>query len=240
MEKQEDRHKFRLSFILFCAILFLIACGGKQTIIIPTAQPTATVKPNLPEITSVKLDRIEVPKYESIELTLAVNAKYKNPYDARDVALQGVFTSPAGLSMTMPGFWDTNGAWKIRFTPSQEGTWTYAIFVTDARGASLPSKGEFTVMPSDLHGWIIPGNSFDPNYSGHYLVHHDGTPFYGVGHGDALNILIDGFDVETGVHLFDNMKAANENYVVWWPMYSDSLINSSYSDYSYAIGQLEV
>jgi hypothetical protein len=72
----------------------------------------------------------------------------------------------------------------------------------------------------------------NPNFSGHYLVHHDGTPFYGVGHCDALNILVDGFDPEEGVGLFDRMKESGENYVVWWPLYSNSPVGSSYEDYS--------
>jgi hypothetical protein len=84
----------------------------------------------------------------------------------------------------------------------------------------------------------VPGNSFHASYSGHYLVYHDGTPFYGVGHADALNILIDGFDVEEGVGLFDTMKAANENYVVWWPLYANSPVGSSYDDYS--VGNMKV
>jgi hypothetical protein len=136
--------------------------------------------------------------------------------------------------MTIPGFWDGEGAWKIRFTPSQEGLWTYTLTVRDARGVSLPHLGELMVMPSDLHGWIQPGHLFDLSYSGRYFVHHDGTPFYGVGHADALNILIDGFDETEGVGLFDTMKEANENYVVWWPLYTNSPVNSSYDDYSVA------
>jgi hypothetical protein len=59
-----------------------------------------------------------------------------------------------------------------------------------------------------------------------------------VGHCDALNILIDGFDIEDGVGLFDTMKAANENYVVWWPMYTNSLVGSSYDNYS--VGNMTV
>ncbi len=229
---------------IICSLLFatvlLTACGKNQIPATPTVATAPTVQADLPKVTSVELDRNEVPRYESLELTLKVEAKYSNPYDAREVALEGVFTSPDGSEMKVPGFWDGVGAWKIRFTPSQEGVWSYSISITDKRGPSLSKKGEFTVTPSDLHGWIVPGNSFNSDYSGHYLVYQDGTPFYGVGHGDALNILVDGFDAENGVHLFDNMKAANENYVVWWPMYSNSLVHGSYNNYSSAIGSMSV
>ena len=238
MNNYIGRPKFTLSFVLLCAILLLTACGGNQATIEPTVAATPTAEVDLPKITSVELDRDEVPRYEPIELTLEIDAEYANPYDMREVALEGVFTSPDGLDMIVPGFWDGEGAWKIRFTPSSEGTWTYAVSARDGRGNSLPGLGEFTVTPSDLHGWIVPGNSFNAAYSGHYLVHHDGAPFYGVGHCDALNILIDGFDVEDGVRLFDAMKAADENYVVWWPLYTNSPVNSSYDDYS--VGNMKV
>jgi Domain of unknown function (DUF5060) len=205
--------------ILTCSIV-LSACAGNQIV-------------NLPAITSVELDRTEVPRYESMELTLGIAAEYTNPYDARQISLDGIFTGPNGVTMKVPGFWDGESAWKIRFTPSQEGTWKYSVSVRDARGQSLPKEGQFTATPSDLHGWIIPANTFDPSYSHHYLTHQDGAPFYGVGHDDALNILVNGFSLEEGVGLFDDMKAANENYVVWWPLYSNSFI-SDYANYSMA------
>lgn len=238
MNKHTDQTKLTLSLVLLCAFLFLTACGGNQIPVEPTVAATPTTEIDLPKITSAELDRNEVPRYGAVELTLEIDAEYSNPYDAREIALEGVFTGPEGTDMIVPGFWDGEGAWKIRFTPSTEGAWTYAVSVWDERGESFPSLGEFTVTSSDLHGWIVPGNSFNANYSGHYLVYHDGTPFYGVGHCDALNILIDGFDAKDGVGLFDTMKAANENYVVWWPLYTNSPVNSSYDDYS--IGNMKV
>lgn len=222
-----------LAMVFAFVIPVLAACGGGQApAAAPTAVPTHTAQVVLPQIKAVDIDREDVPRYESIELTVDLEADYSNPYDARQVALDGVFTGPDGVEMKVPGFWDGEGAWKFRFTASSEGTWTYAISVRDHRGSSLPVLGEFNVTSSDLHGWIVPGNAFDPAYSGHYLVHHDGAPFYGVGHAEALKILIDGFDAQEGVHLFDNMKAANENYVVWWPLYSSSPVSGRYDDYS--------
>ncbi len=240
MKPMRSTIKFILSFLFYGAILLLTACGGNQVAVEATIVPTstATAQVDLPAITSVKADRDEVPRYESVELTLGVDAQYSNPYDVRNISLDAVFTSPDGKEMAIPGFWDGAGSWKIRFSPGQEGLWTYSISVTDRRGTSLPHLGELTVISSDLHGWIQPGHLFDPSYSGRYFVHHNGTPFYGVGHADALNILIDGFDAMEGVGLFDTMKEANENYVVWWPLYTNSPVVSSYDDYS--VGNMNV
>lgn len=218
--------------VLAFLMVLLSSCGDGQASVEPTVDVQPVEQVALPDVLSIELDRKTVPTYEAVELTLDLKSEYSNPYDARDVAVDGMFTGPDGLQMRVPGFWDGEGKWKIRFTPSRVGDWTYSISVTDLNGESAPKTGGFSVTPSDLHGWIIPGNSFDPAYSPHYLVYHDGTPFYGVGYCEALNILIDGFNSEDGVRLFDNMKAVGANYVVWWPMYSNSIFGSAHDDYS--------
>ena len=147
-------------------------------------------------------DRTELPRYGSLELSVALKAKFSNPYDLRQVSLDGIFSGPDGIEMKVPGFWDGEAAWRVRFTPSQAGQWTYQLTVTDTHGTSQPYAGKFTVTASDLHGWLQVGNKINPAYSGHYLVYQDGTPFYGVGHCDAFNLLGKGFSVDKGVTLF--------------------------------------
>lgn len=237
-----NRYRRVVCLLVLTAVL-LVACGEegeRATAVTPaTTAPTPTIAENLPTgnlpaITAVSLDRPSLPRYESLEMTVEVTAEYTNPYDAREVALDGIFVAPDGSEMTVPGFWDGEEAWRLRFTPSQEGDWRYQVWLTDVNGISLPAEGTFTVTPSDHHGWLQAGNWVNPDYSGHYLVYHDGTPFYGLGHADALNILIDGFSVDRGVGLFNNMVEAGENYVVWWPLYSMSPVNNSYDNYSAA------
>lgn len=232
--------KLRIVIMFGLIILLILTACGEEVVAteIPPVDIEPTVQENLPEILSIVSDRDDVPKYNSVELTLEIDADYNNPYDTREIVLDAIFTGPDGTQINVPGFWDGEDSWKIRFTPSQTGTWKYTLSVTDINGESSPATGELLVSESDLHGWIIPGNAFDASYSPHYLVHHDGTPFYGVGYCEALNILIDGFDVDDGVGLFDNMKGANANYVVWWPMYSNSIVASSYDDYS--VGNMNV
>lgn len=226
------------SAILLLLSLLVSACAGAPA---PAATPTTppdslpttpTLTPLVPpQISEVAIDRSELPRYESLEITLQTDARFSNPYDAREVRLQALFTAPDGTTLDVPGFWDGEQFWRVRFTPWQEGEWTYVLTITDLRTQSAPSTGSFTVTPSALHGWLQVGSWLDPAYSSRYLVTHDGTPFYGVGHCDPLNILADGFDVDDGVGLFDNMLAAGENYVVWWPLYSMSPL-ISYNNYS--------
>jgi hypothetical protein len=218
--------------IMLCLALSAAGCGGRVEEQTGSAVPTETLSGDAPRITDVRLDRTEVPRYESIDMTVSLDAEYSNPYDFRQVRLDALFEGPDGIGMNVPGFWDGNESWRIRFTPSREGTWSYGISVRDSRGASGTAEGSFRVTASERHGWVRAGNLVDPAYSSRYLAYDDGTPFYGIGHCDALNILVGGFSVETGVGLFDGMRQGRENYVVWWPQYSMSPVSNSYDQYS--------
>lgn len=227
--------KLKVISISSILLIGMIAACGSEPSEEATATPAPTVEPtveDLPEITAVSPDKTDLPIYDYIEMQISLDANYDNHFDARQVSLDGLFTAPDGTQTPIYGFWDDNDGWLMRFTPSQEGEWQYALTVQDERGTSSAVDGTFTVTPSDNKGWLLPGNQVNSEYSGHYLVHHDGTPFYGIGYCEALNILIDGFNAEDGVRLFDNMHDSNSNFVVWWPLYTNSPVSRSYESYS--------
>jgi hypothetical protein len=214
----------------------LLAGGCAKAPPLPTPTPSAPA--DLPSISAAAPDRTELPRYESLQLSVALKAKYDNPFDQRQVSLDGIFSAPDGTQMQVPGFWDGEAAWALRFTPSQVGEWTYRLAVRDGRGTSQPYAGKFSVTASDLHGWLQAGSQVDPAFSGHYLVHQDGTPFYGVGFCNAFNLASDGFSADQGAGLFNLMKQDGANYVVWWPFYNNSPIAGSYQNY--ALGPLKM
>lgn len=217
-------------FLLILLTLPLISCTPAA----PSLEPSPTPDPDQPEITNVTLDRTSLPRYASLEMTVSLDAEYANPYDSHEVRLDGLFENPNGQELYVPGFWDGEKNWKLRFTPGTEGEWHYSLVVTDTHGPADPASGAFTVTPAEegRSGWLQSANWVDPNWSSHYLVYHDGSPFYGIGHCDPLNILADGFDAEDGLGLFTNMAAAGENFVVWWPLYSLSPLSGTYSKYA--------
>lgn len=175
---------------------------------------------------------MEVPRYEKFELVVILEATYDNPYDARQVALTATFTGPDGREWTVPGFWDGEESWRVRFTPSAEGEWQYSLVVRDRYGESQPETGRFTCLPSEHHGWLQVGNWVDPAYSPRYLVHHDGTPFYGIGHCNAFDLMSYGWDEKAGFTLFNTMVAHGENMLVYWPIYSNPFFAARYDRYS--------
>jgi hypothetical protein len=94
-----------------------------------------------------------------------------NPF--REVELSAVFKNQ-GENITVPGFYDGDGTYRIRFSPPSQGNWTYE---TNSNAAELSdSKGNFTCVPptGNNHGPVKVVNT-------HYLQYADGTPYYAVG-----------------------------------------------------------
>jgi len=173
-----------------------------------------------------------VARYGKLELKVTLEATYDNPYDVRQVDLQAIFTGPDGREWAVPGFWDGQGAWRVRFAPAAGGGWRYRLRVRDRYGESKPHDGRFACEPSDRHGWLQVGAWVDPAYSTRYLVHHDGTPFYGVGHCDAFDLMSYGWDEAQGFTLLNRMAEHGENMLVYWPVYSNPFFATRYDRYS--------
>lgn len=90
-----------------------------------------------------------------------------------DVDLKGVFTN-ADKTITVPGFYDGGGVYRIRFSPDIQGDWTYQ---TESNTPELSNhSGKFTCIPptGNNHGPLKVVNTY-------YLQYADGAPFYSVG-----------------------------------------------------------
>lgn len=147
-----------------------------------------------------------VNSYEKYELILKLeDATFENPYDPEELDLYAWFYSPDGDSLKMNGFYDNyqeRDQWKIRFAASQVGNWEYQVFATDEDGTGSSDRRTFTVLESDNKGWlhISPDN---PNY----LMHDDGSSFYGISVYYPWNV------TQTGLDAF---AAVNGNFFGYW------------------------
>jgi hypothetical protein len=112
----------------------------------------------------------EVQQWEVYEVTLN-GPESGNPF--MDVSLNAVFRH-SDKSISVPGFYDGDGVYRLRFSPDVQGTWTY---VTESNAAELSNKkgGFKCVAPSGANrGPVRIVNR-------HYLQYADGTPYYAVG-----------------------------------------------------------
>jgi hypothetical protein len=97
------------------------------------------------------------------EWTTESRAEYANAF--MDVALEGVFRAPSGAEHRMPGFYDGDGTWRVRFSPPETGRWTYRL-VSRPGDPELDREGAFEVAESDARGFlqVAPGRGFGFEY----------------------------------------------------------------------------
>lgn len=220
--------------------LILLAAGCTPS----DSNDAATSSTSAPSATTTTADIVDLPqvlaaeplgpgaRYQLFELIVELDAQYDNPFDQREVALDATFTDSHGSDTTIPGFWDADDAWRLRFTPDTTGSWTYEVVVTDRRGTSEPHSGTFDVAPSRLKGFLRIGNDVDPTYSPRYFAYEDGTPWYGRGHAD-LDMAFGGASTDgSGLGKIAAMDASGENYEMWWPIWGSNFIQASYDEYT--------
>ena len=90
-----------------------------------------------------------------------------------DIRLSAVFDK-GDKPVEVPGFYDGDGVYRIRFMPQAQGQWHYE---TKANRAELTGKtGEFTVTPpgKGSHGPVRVQNTY-------HFAYADGTPFKQIG-----------------------------------------------------------
>lgn len=114
------------------------------------------------------------------EIPLESTSEYKNPF--LDVDVKGEFSGPSGRVITLYGFWDGGKSWKLRFAPTEVGTWSYRITSTnpDDKGLNdisgtvecIPYSGQLDIYK---HGFLKVGPQ------GRYLAYDDNTPFFWLG-----------------------------------------------------------
>lgn len=153
----------------------------------------------------------KIPQFAKFELTFTVDTIATNlqwPYDASPptgvqpgigVTVNALFTPDQWQTVYIqPAFYFQNfldeersgqawiyptgdGAWKVRFTPTQPGEWQYKVSMTDAGGAYETKSFSFTVAPSGSHGFVRVSQR-----DSRYFEFEDGAYFPALGFNLAL------------------------------------------------------
>lgn len=95
-----------------------------------------------------------------------------NPFD---VELSGEFTGPGGVRIVVPGFYDGDNTWKIRFSATVPGQWSMR---TISSVAALNNRTESAISATAntnkaIHGGLL----VDPLHRTHF-VYEDGTRYF--------------------------------------------------------------
>ena len=170
---------------------------------------TASLSAKEPAISSVQVASTNVGLYEKFELRIDLEATYANPYDPEEIDLRAEFTSPSGKRWAIWGFYnpsDWSRLWMVRFAPTEKGSWSYVIKVTDREGTAQSQPRTFTAVESAHHGFV----RIAPNQR--YLAYSDGASFYGVGlwYNDSYELFNRGQITEAGL---DRLQQLGANFI---------------------------
>lgn len=174
---------------------------------------------------------VNVEKWKVFELTLNGTAE-GNPFV--DVSLSGQFVKNKD-TITVPGFYDGNGIYKIRFMPREEGKWSYATISNNKKLNN--KKGSFicTSASGNNHGPVVVKDTFYFAYADGTLHHSFGTTCYGWVHqGDSLaeltlKTLSEGYFNKMRMCIFPKSYDWNNNEPEFYPFEGKPLKDWDYS-----------
>lgn len=146
-----------------------------------------------PSIRDAKLAATTVVCFGCLEVSCVVDGTFDNPFDPREIQVDGRFRGPTGNEVVVPGFLYqdcrrhlTDGGeeivqkagepfWKIRFAPTVPGRWQGVVRARDRSGTAESKPLHFEARPGSSRGFIRRARGSD------YFSYEDGTPFFPVG-----------------------------------------------------------
>lgn len=96
---------------------------------------------------------MNVARFDVHDFELQSDLSYENPFH---VALSATFTHASGTTLNVPGFYDGNGTWRIRFGPTKEGAW-HGVVASDDPNLRGTDALVVTCVPNEnerIHGRV--------------------------------------------------------------------------------------
>ncbi len=112
---------------------------------------------------------VQTEKYLPVDLRFEHNAN--QPFR---VNFGAIFTGPAGKTMNIPGFYNGQDEFIIRFSSSTKGDWTYTTYSTESRLSG--QRGTVTVggdTSAGLHGMVMVSDAHVQKF-----IYEDGTDYF--------------------------------------------------------------
>ena len=110
-------------------------------------------------------------KWQVIDLEFEAKIKTNNPFT---VQFGAELKNESGQTMNIPGFYNDNNIWVIRFCPPEEGTWTFKTYSSNSKltGKVGSVKVSANTKP-DEHGPIVISKKDKQKFE-----YADGTPYF--------------------------------------------------------------
>lgn len=102
---------------------------------------------------------------------------YENPFWDVDVSVR--FTAPDGQQRAVEAYWNGGDNWRVRFSPTQVGEWTWQTECSDPGNSGLHNqRGMLHCTAYSGSSTLFTHGPLGVSASGHHIQHADGTPFF--------------------------------------------------------------
>jgi hypothetical protein len=123
------------------------------------------------EIVDIEPGSATVPLYTRLQITFHVTSTYANPFDPDEVDAVLTVITPSRDTLVVPAFWYQDfvrsrtttdeiltalgsPCWMARFSPTEIGTHTYFVGVTDSTGYNRSADSTFVAVESSDPGFV--------------------------------------------------------------------------------------
>lgn len=120
---------------------------------------------------SPTVNALDVPRWQPHDFSFTAKSEAPNPFQ---IPFSATVSGPGRIVLSVPGFYDGNGTWKVRVSPTVEGPW------------SLVTKSDVTELDGRQAAFTCVANA-NPNLHGplrvdkanpHHFVFEDGARFF--------------------------------------------------------------
>jgi hypothetical protein len=122
----------------------------------------------------------QIAAHRVIEIALASNKSYENPFDA--VQVDAVFTQPDGKGLRVPAFWAGGNRWCFRYSSEKLGHHAWRTVCSDAENLQLHgAEGSIHVFAAASDNPLYRHGPIRVARDRRHFEHIDGTPFFWLG-----------------------------------------------------------
>jgi len=115
-------------------------------------------------------EELTTKRWETIDIHFKSSKKSNIPFDE---IVGCVFTSSSGNQLNVPGFYNGNSEWIVRFTPNEEGKWTATSYSSIKNLSGVSKEILVEENDEDNHGGLL----VNPENTKH-LVYESGKPYF--------------------------------------------------------------
>ena len=112
----------------------------------------------------------QCPRWDVADIAFTISLPLADPFD---VTFGAIFRGPDDAELRIPGFYDDNQTFTLRFSPPDEGLWSFETYSNIVELAGLCGSIEAAPPRPEQHGPIVI-DAANPQH----FIYADGTPYF--------------------------------------------------------------